>query len=314
MRAPANEVQSRLESDLGYLASPALRGRLTGTPGNDSAAAFIGRRYAELGLRGVFADDSCRLSSQCSPGFFQEFRLGPGALDELDVAVYPVTRNVAALVIGTDSALRREYVLVGAHYDHIGMSKVYALDPGPFALMHLGADDNASGTAAVMELARRLAAKPTRRSVLFVNFSAEEEGLLGSQAFVEHSPIPMGDVITMVNLDMVGRLNDNSLILFASGADDRFHHIVDSVERVPPILDFRISWRPARSERSDLIPFADNQVPVIAPFTDYHADYHRAGDIAARINFEGLEKVVDLTERTLRAIADGNSRPEETSH
>jgi Zn-dependent M28 family amino/carboxypeptidase len=217
-------------------------------------------------------------------------------------------------VPGTDSELRREYVVVGAHYDHIGASGRYALDPGPaVSMMHLGADDNASGTVAVLELARRLSIHPTRRSVVFVNFGAEELGLIGSQVFVDNSPIPIEDVITMINLDMVGRLRGNFLILYTGGADDRFHQIVDSVERIPPVLDFRVSWRPAAIERSDLIPFARAHVPVLSPFTDFHVDYHRVGDIVSRINFAGLEKVVDLTERVIRGVADGNTRPGNTA-
>jgi hypothetical protein len=303
-----SEAGARLEADLSYLASPALRGRLTGTPGNDSAAAFIARRYAELGMKGIFDDQSCSGRSDCGKSFLQPFRLSRPTLDRLDVSIRSTTQNVGGMVAGTDSTLRREYVVVGAHYDHLGPSNTYALDAGAFAMIHLGADDNASGTVAVLELARRLAQHPARRPVVFLNFSAEELGLIGSEFFVENSPIPISDMITMVNLDMVGRLRGNRLILFTGGADSRFRQIVDSVEKNPPAIDFRLVWESAGRERSDLMSFDDVHVPVISAFTDYHADYHRAGDIAARINFQGLEKVVDLTERVVRAVADGNAR------
>lgn len=310
-RMPLSEVGSRLEADLSYLASPALRGRLTGTPGNDSAAVFIARRYFALGLQAPFRKPSCHGDSACARSFLQFFRLPPAVLNRIDVSIDEETQNVAAIVTGTDSALRREYIVVGAHYDHIGESKRYALDPGPVS-MHLGADDNASGTVAVLELARRLSMHPTRRPVVFVNFSAEELGLIGSWVFVDDSPIPIKDVITMINLDMVGRLRGNFLILYTSGADDRFHQIVDSVARIPPVLDFRLSWRSAADERGDQFRFVQMHVPVLSPFTDFHVDYHRVSDKVSRINFPGLEKVVDLTERVIRSIADGNTRPGNT--
>ena len=232
-------------------------------------------------------------------------------LDRLDVSIRSVTQNVAAIVPGTDPELRHEYVVVGAHYDHIGASNTYARDQSPFAMIHLGADDNASGSVAVLELARRFSQHPARRSVVFVNFSAEELGLLGSQVFVENSPIPMRDVITMVNLDMVGRLRGNSLILYSNAG--RFRRVVDSVERIPPAIDFRVSWKSATEENSDQISFAEAHIPIFGAFTDFHADYHRSGDIVSRINFAGLEKIVDLTERVIRAVADGTTRPNETS-
>lgn len=289
--------------DLAYLASPALAGRLTGTPGNDSAAAFIARRYSELGMLGAFTGTSCG-KEKCENSFFQFFRLSPFTTGRLDVAIGSKTQNVGALVIGTDSLLRHEYVIVGAHYDHLGRSSVYARDSGMFRTVHLGADDNASGTAAVLELARRFAERPARRSVLFANFSAEELGLVGSATFVENSPIPRSALVGMVNLDMVGRLRDNRVILFGGEDDGRFKTIVDSVEQIAPPMQFRFHWQPGSRSISDQASFAAVHIPVLGLFTDYHSDYHRSGDIVDRINFEGLEKIVDFTERFVRAIAD----------
>jgi hypothetical protein len=303
-------AQTRLHDDLAYLASPALTGRLSGTPGNDSAAAFIARRYAELGVTGVFKGGSC----ECEPSFFQLFRLAPFSTANLDIAIQNRTRNVGAVVNGTDSVLRHEYVVVGAHYDHLGRSNTYSRDIGLFAGIHPGADDNASGTAAVLELARRFADKPARRSVIFANFSAEELGLVGSYAFLEHSPVPQSAIITMVNLDMVGRLRENRMILFSGEDDDRFHAVVDSVEHIPPAIEFRLRWLSATRALSDHASFAYAHIPVLGLFTDYHEDYHRRGDIVDRINFQGLETIVDFTERFVRAIADGNDRPNWPGH
>lgn len=303
------EVAARMRADLNYLASRPLLGRLTGTPGNDSAAAFIARRYIALGLQPIFGSESCLRTPGCPKSYLESFRVPHSAIDKLDVRVRDRTQNVGAMVPGTDSVLGKEYIIVGAHYDHIGQSSVYARDRQMFRQVHLGADDNASGTASVLELARRLAAKPARRSVIFTNFSAEELGLIGSSVFVENMPVPVGQVITMVNLDMVGRLRHDRLVLHVAGADDRFHQIVDSVDKIPPALSFHLSWKSAADEASDQLSFADAHIPVFSPFTELHADYHSVGDIAERINFAGMEKVVDLTERVIRALADAGTQP-----
>jgi len=297
--------QSPMQVDLTYLAGPALAGRRAGTSGNDSAASYIAHRYATLGLRGAFDVNSCGRPAPCDETYYQLFRY-PGA--------YPSTfeltsQNVAGIVPGTDSTLMAEYVVVGAHYDHLGRSNDYALDRWEFPLMHLGADDNGSGTVGVLELARRLAAHPTRRSIIFANFSAEELGLIGSKVFVQNSPVRRDAIIAMLNLDMIGRLRGKHLILYRGVDNKRFDGIVDSVERLPPALDFELEREPTSRAPSDEISFERAGIPVLGFFTDYHADYHRAGDVVARINFPGLETIVDLSERVIRAIADGSERP-----
>ncbi|HJQ12247.1 MAG TPA: M20/M25/M40 family metallo-hydrolase [Gemmatimonadaceae bacterium] len=303
-----------MHDDLAYLASPALSGRLAGTPGNDSAATFIAHRYFDLGLAGAYGGASCGLE-RCDSSYFQMFQLSPQTVTALDVVVSDITQNVGAIVRGTDSSLKSQFVIVGAHYDHIGRSNTYALDrirsyrPG----LHPGADDNASGTVAVLELARRFAEHPSRRSVLFANFGAEELGLIGSKAFVRNSPVPIDAIVAMINLDMVGRLRDDRLNLYVGEASERFHVVVDSVEHIPPALNFHFDWLPSWRGASDQISFSRAHVPVLGLFTDYHPDYHRSSDVVDRIDFPGLEKVVDFAERLVRAVADGNDRPSHVS-
>ena len=297
--------QSPMQIDLTYLASPALAGRRAGTPGNDSAAVYIAKRYWELGLGGAFNDSSCGRPAPCKGSFFQLF----GYPSDYPSTSKRLSQNVAAIVPGTDSTLTAEYVVVGAHYDHLGRSNDHALDPWQFPMMHLGADDNGSGTVGVLELARRLAIHPARRSIIFANFSAEEMGLVGSKVFVENSPVRREAIIAMLNLDMIGRLRGKHLILYRGGDNERFDRVVDSVERLPPALDFDLDRVPTSRANSDEISFERAGIPVLGFFTDFHADYHRAGDVVARINFPGLETVVDLSERVIRAIADGNERP-----
>ncbi len=301
-------MQSRLHADIAYLSSPALEGRLTGTPGNDSAAAFIARRYHDLGLSGPFTGKSCG-RDECGSGFFQFFRVSPFTTHSIDVAIDDKSQNVGAIVPGTDSLLRTEYIVVGAHYDHLGRSTTFANDVNEYHFIHPGADDNASGTAAVLELARRFVAHPTRRSILLVNFSAEELGLIGSQVFVDDLPVARDSIVAMVNLDMVGRLRDDKLLFFSGEDRGRFPVLVDSVEHLAPVLTFSHRWLSGSREVSDQASFARLHIPVLGLFTDYHPDYHRPGDIVERINFAGLEKIVDFSARFVRAVADGRDRP-----
>lgn len=194
-----------LRRDIGYLASDALEGRLTGTPGNDSAAAYIARRYALLGLESTIdtASSDCipvgtltrsleertgspvsltaKHGNACPAPYLQPFAARSVAAAHAGLDSVLPTQNVVALLPGTDPALRDQYVVIGAHFDHLGRSPFNSMDPGAGNAIRHGADDNASGTAAVMELARLFALHPARRSIIFANFSGEELGLLGSQ-------------------------------------------------------------------------------------------------------------------------------------
>ena len=306
---PLTPVQTRMHDDLSYLAGPALRGRLSGTPGNDSAAVFIARRYIDLGLPGAFNGTTCG-RDECDSAYFQFFRVSPRLVELIDVVISSRTQNVAAIVHGTDPGVKGEFVVVGAHYDHIGRSRRLALDGALSTRPHLGADDNGSGTVAVLELARRFAQRPARRSILFANFSAEELGLVGSNWFVKTSPIAIDSIAAMINLDMVGRLRDDKLLLFEDKGSKRFHVIADSVDHAAPDLNLHFAWVPSHSGASDQASFSASQIPVLGLFTDYHPDYHKESDVVDHINFSGLEKVVDFAERLVRAVADGRDRPD----
>lgn len=288
-QAAPDVQQSGVATDVAYLASRALRGRATGTPGGDSAATYIARRYRQLGLRGAFRG-SCRETSACDASYFQFF-----TFTEM------TAQNVGAVVPGIDTALRDQYVVVGAHYDHLGESSARALDPAAGPAIRPGADDNASGTAAVLELARRLAARPARRSVIFVNFDAEEWGLVGSGVFVDHPPAPRHAMVLMVNLDMIGRLRRQQLIVDAPTSSAMIRALVDSAAAAVAV---RTMWSPVTSERSDHASFRRVGIPAVALFTGYHGDYHRASDIAARIDLPGILKIVDVAEAIVRAAAD----------
>jgi aminopeptidase YwaD len=292
---PAQTADSMaIRRDVEYLASPALAGRLTGTPGNDSAAAYIARRYQALGLRAL------------APNYQQHFVARPPAHGGPSPS-WP-TENVFAVLPGRDPALSNQYVVVGAHFDHLGTSTEGALDPDARSAVRRGADDNASGTAAVLELARLFAASPARRSIIFANFTGEEQGLLGSGYFVDHLPVAVDSVDAMLNFDMVGRLKNDRLIVYGVATAKEMLSLLDSANRVAPL---KVAAQGDGFGPSDHSSFYGKNIPVLHFFTDLHDDYHRASDTPDKINAEGEARVVGFAERVLRSIAD---RPERLSY
>ena len=297
--APTSRADARaLRTDIAYLASDALEGRGTGTPGNDSAAAYIARRFRALGLTSL---DS---------GFEQHFIAHP-ILGHSSAALSVPTQNVVALLPGRDSSLRGQFVIVGAHFDHLGRSTEGALDPDRRSAIRRGADDNASGTAAVLELARLLAASPPRRSIVFVAFSGEEMGLLGSEYFASNSPIPLDSSVAMINFDMVGRLRDDKLIVYGVATATELPALLDSAN-----MATQRGWRSALRITalgdgygpSDHSSFYARNIPVLHFFTDLHEDYHRASDVVSKINSNGEAHVVEVAENVIRSIADRSTR------
>ncbi|HJQ19825.1 MAG TPA: M28 family peptidase [Gemmatimonadaceae bacterium] len=286
---------TRLRADIAFLASDALEGRGTGTPGNDTAAEFLARRYRDLGLRPI------------APAYLQPFSVRSAMLaHQIGAATAsPRTQNVVALLPGRDPVLRGEVIVVGAHYDHLGRSTFGALDPQAGDVIRNGADDNASGTAAVLELARLLTHRPLRRSVLFANFSAEELGLLGSEYFVEHAPVPLDSVVSMLNFDMVGRLRGDTVLVYGVATARELATLVDTANAT---LGLTVRGIGDGFGPSDQSSFFARGIPVLHFFTNLHDDYHRATDDVERINAAGEARVVELAERVMRAIDARDAR------
>lgn len=284
---------SRIAADVAFLASDALEGRGTGAPGFDSAASYVAKRYAALGLRAL------------TPGYFQPFTARSAMLAHSGGPAALPTRNVVAFLPGSDAALRGQVIVVGAHLDHLGRSPSGALDPEARDAIRNGADDNASGSAAVLELARLLAAAPPRRSVLFVNFSGEELGLLGSQYFVEQPPVALDSMVAMLNFDMVGRLSGDSLIVYGVATARELPALLDSANAA---VHLRVHGVGDGFGPSDHSSFFAKDVPVLHFFTNTHADYHRATDDAPLVNAAGAARVVALAEGVIRAIDARDAR------
>jgi aminopeptidase YwaD len=215
-----------------------------------------------------------------------------------------VVKNVIACLPGYGPHAD-EYVVVGAHYDHLGHGGPGSLAFGSHAIHH-GADDNASGTAAVMELAERLTrAGRLPRSVLFCNFTAEEEGLIGSAYFVNHCPVPLPKIVAMLNLDMVGRIRDERLYIGGAGTADAFDAILATADAGLPLhlkesgpYIGRGGYGP-----SDHMSFARKKIPVLFLFSGMHADYHTPTDTAEKVNYEGIDQAVALSARLIDEMA-----------
>ena len=256
--APLRPDSTLIRNDIAYLASDALEGRLTGTPGNDSAAAYIARRYKSLGL------------TPLTPGFLQPF----DALSAEEVHIGRTqprhSENVVALLRGSDPILKNEYVVIGAHFDHLGRETTYAQDPEAGNAIRNGADDNASGTAAVMEIARILSANPPKRSIIFANFSGEELGLLGSQWFVSHPLVPLDHVVAMINFDMVGRLKNDKLIVYGTSTATELKPLLDSANSALGGGSLKVSGIGDGYGPSDQTSFYAKDIPVLHFFTDQH--------------------------------------------
>ena len=192
--------------------------------------------------------------------------------------------------------MRAEYVVIGAHFDHLGQSPDDAYDPQRGHAMRVGADDNASGTAGVLELARRFASRPIRRSIMVVNFDAEEEGLRGSRAFVAYPPVPQRAIVLMLNLDMIGHLRDGRLLVegVAEHSASRL-----AVDRAAANAGLRADYIRDR-ELSDHSTFAAQHIEVVGLSTGDNPDYHKTTDVAAHINVPGLMRVIDFAEGIVR--------------
>ncbi len=220
-------------------------------------------------------------------------------------------RNVIGVIRGT-GLLADEYVVIGAHYDHLG--RTIPRGPHPTSQpgdlkpeIHNGADDNASGVAGLIELARIFAAHAApRRSILFIAFSGEEMGLLGSMHFVNHPAVPLDHIIAMLNMDMIGRLRKDQLQVFGIRTAREFAPLV---ERESGVLGFDLKTSAGGFGPSDHTSFYSKKIPVLHFFTGVHEDYHRPGDDTDKINAPGGARVVQLIYRIAQAIIAAPSRP-----
>jgi len=276
--------------DIRYLSDDRLGGRMTGSAGADSAAAYLAARFEAVGLQ------------PAAGGWFQSFTVAKEAPVAQHAHVGGMrAKNVIGLLPGRDPVLRNETVIVGAHYDHLGLGGFGSLDADSTGQVHNGADDNASGSAMLIRIAEQLAQNPPARTVLFLAFSGEELGLLGSAHYVRNPVYPLSTTMAMINLDMVGRLRNKRLIVYGTGTAKEFPALIDSLNWH---AGFDLKAQGDGYGPSDQSSFYAAGRPVLHIFTDLHEDYHRTTDDWEKINLDGFRQVADFTLGLVTALAN----------
>ncbi|HMD13025.1 MAG TPA: M28 family peptidase [Bacteroidota bacterium] len=219
---------------------------------------------------------------------------------------YSQSANIVGFLEGIDPLLKNEILVVGAHMDHLGMGGEGSLAPDTVAIHH-GADDNASGTAGLLEAAQYLAHErgTLKRSILFLSFSGEELGLLGSDYYVNHPLLPLERTIAMINMDMIGRMKDSILVIEGMGTSPQWEPMVKKENK--DSLDIRL--KPDGYGPSDHSSFYSKNIPVIFFFTNLHSDYHRPSDTWEKINYVGETKVVNYVVRVAEDITNEEPKP-----
>jgi hypothetical protein len=279
-------MESITSADLtGYvkqLADDKMQGRESGSRGGRAAAAYLVEQFARLHLRPAGTDG----------GFEQPFRAN--------------FRNVLGMIPGGDGELKEEIIVVGAHYDHVGLGRP-SNSYGPYGTIHPGADDNASGTSALMELAEAFSFIPEKpkRSILLAAWDAEEIGMLGSKYWVSHPTAPLKKIVACFNLDMIGRLRGNRLYVYGARSGKGWRRIVGRQNAETGLqLDFCWEFKPI----ADYYPFFESGVPVLMFHTGMHGDYHRTSDTADRIDGEGMSRVVKLLFGVVYELAESDEK------
>ncbi|RPI62529.1 MAG: M28 family peptidase [Ignavibacteriales bacterium] len=216
--------------------------------------------------------------------------------------------NVGAYLDAGNEKFKDEYLVLGAHFDHLGWGGDNSLYMGEPSI-HNGADDNASGTTGLLELAEKFASIKNQldRKIVFIAFSGEELGLLGSSYVVNNFPLPIENDITMINMDMIGRLNDkNDLIVYGTGTSSKWKNILDDKND----YDFNLTFNDEGFGPSDHSSFYGKKVPVLFFFTGTHSDYHKPSDDADKINLAGQEKLLKYVYDVALTIANSETRPD----
>jgi hypothetical protein len=280
--APAEVFSvARMQQDIAFLADEALAGRGLGTTELEQAADYIAQQFQAAGLQPGGDNGS----------YYQAWQQPVEALDSR-VAM----KNVIAVLPGSDPRHAGQSLVIGAHYDHLGRGEYNGRHEDRGSI-HSGADDNASGIAVMLELARRFRGRPLPRTLVFIAFTGEETGKLGSRHYVRHSDAyPADSIIAMLNLDTVGRLGDRPLILFGTGTADEWVHIFRGAGYVTGV--------PVKTVADDFgsgdqTAFIEAGIPAVQFFSGNHADFHRPGDTPEKLDYEGLGKVARVLNETV---------------
>lgn len=276
LSAAASITTPEVKSHVEVLADDTFEGREAGSRGNRAAGLYIIEALKKYGIL-------------------------PGAEGTSFYQTGPQSNSILGFVPGSDPELKHEVILVGAHYDHVGYGSARN-SYGPLGYIHNGADDNASGVSALLEVAEALSKLPEkpRRSILLAFWDGEEKGLWGSKHWVENPTVPLKNLHAAINVDMVGRLRKNDLIVYGVRTAPGLRQVVAEQNEGPMTLDF--SWDIKGD--SDHYSFYNASIPFVMFHTGLHGDYHRPSDDVEKINNEGIKDISQLLFNVTVALAD----------
>ncbi len=268
-----------IKEDVSELSSDTYEGRETGTKGEQEAAEYISKRFEQLGLE-----------PKGTKGFYQRFSFKPKTDPHSEVSYSTMSEDstiTGTNILGFIDNKAETTVIIGAHYDHLGFGSEGSLYRGKEKAIHNGADDNASGVAVMLDLARKLKTDNKGNNYLFMAFSGEEMGLLGSNYFVKNPTLDIKNANYMINMDMVGRLKpDSTLAVYGVGTSPRFKQTLNATN-----TRFKLVENESGVGPSDHTSFYLNDIPVLHFFTGQHEDYHKPSDDSERLNYDGMEAI-----------------------
>ncbi len=304
------QAQDGMKQTVEYLASQELGGRFPASAGDTLASEFITAKLRSLKLKPI-------VKGKKSKGYYQDFKFSKKDIVTETTTDYH-THNIMAVIPGKDKRLKHEYIVVGSHYDHLGLGGQGSGSRRPDTLgVHPGADDNASGDAVVLELAKHFRKVRSPRSIIIAFFGAEEQGLVGSKKFLEwmkqqdnqrkNLPDSLKGIVAMVNLDMVGRMRDNALSVSGTGTSSEFKAMVESVAEQK---NLHVSCVPDGYGPSDQASFVAQDIPVLFLTTGGHMEYHTPADIPSTLNYDGMQQTLDYTKELVARLASMPTTPD----
>jgi hypothetical protein len=285
-----------LRDHLFYLASDELGGRVTGTEGFNAAVKYSVKEFGKANLGTMFKDSNGKDSYLQDVSFARRSRNSDTPATDIN------TWNVVAIVEGTDHKLKDEFVTVGAHLDHVSPRNGEICN---------GADDNASGSVGVIEVAEAIAMNPPKRSVIFILYAGEEMGLRGSRYFLENPPVPLKKIVANINLDMIGRTGrgldadkKEIYLRYSSEVSPEFKDFVKKVNKMTikyPLVYVEDSKSPGGSDHQS---FLRKEIPAIMFFSGLHNDLHQPGDDADKIQYDKVQKISQLVYELTRELGN----------
>ena len=295
--------QDDMRRTVEYLASQELGGRYPSTAGDTLASNYIVGKLRGMRLKPI-------VKGKKKTGYYQDFTYGKD--------VQRTTHNIIAVLPGKDKHLKYEYIVVGSHYDHLGMGGQGSGSRRPDTLgVHPGADDNASGDAVVLQLARYFKKARPARSIIFAFFGAEEQGIVGSKQFVEwmkqedsrriNLPAGLDGIVAMVNLDMVGRMRDNALSVSGTGTSSEFKALA---EKAAASTNLTITCTPDGYGPSDQASFVAADIPVLYLTTGGHLEYHTPDDVPSTLDYDGMQRTLAFARELVSELADMPGKPD----